>query len=195
MITYLLSLNGWDVRKESLLKVYVFPEKESFQALFVAHHILCDGRGLLFLAKELADYYVHGVRPTHVEEQLLERLEDLPSGSGLPLLSKYLIRNINKHWKQEKQIVPYDTYLEFEKYFASQNPVNRSIQKVQNNHFKEMIDTCRAQNISVNDYLIAKMMKEENTNTSNGGNAGSCMLFCNGTNIDRCSGNFFIRKF
>lgn len=42
-----ISLNSWDVRKESLLKVYVFPEEKYFQVLLIAHHILCDGRGNL----------------------------------------------------------------------------------------------------------------------------------------------------
>ena len=159
-----ISINGWDVRKESLLKVFVFSKDEYFEVLFVVHHVLCDGRGLLFLAKELADYYVHGRKPAFVEEQLLERQEDLPSGSKLPFLSKILIKDVNKHWRQEKQIVSYDFYLEFEKGFALQNPVNRSVLNNQDYSLSEMTDVCRANNISVNDYLVAKMMKEENAN-------------------------------
>ena len=159
-----ISLNGWDARKESLLKVYVFPNENYFQVLFVVNHILCDGRGLLYLAKEFADYYVHGITPEFAEEQLLESIEDLPSGSNLPFISKILIKNTNKHWNKEKQIVPYDEYLEFEKQFSSQNPVKRSIISVQNNDFNKIKDVCKANGISVNDYLIAKMMIEEHAN-------------------------------
>ena len=159
-----ISLDGWDVRKESLLKVYVFPNENYFQVLFVVNHILCDGRGLLYLAREFADYYVHGITPDFAEEQLLKSIEDLPSGSNLPFISKILIQNTNKHWNKEKQIVPYDEYLEFEKSFSSKNPVKRSIISVQNNDFNEIKDVCKANGISVNDYLIAKMMIEEQAN-------------------------------
>lgn len=159
-----ISLKGWDARKESLLKVYVFQKEASFEVLLVVHHILCDGRGLLYLAKELADYYVHGITPAFVEEKLLESIEDLPSGSALPFFSSYLIKDVNKHWKQEKQKVSYDDYLEFEKDFASQNPVNRSMRNASENNLSEMIDICKANGISINDYLVAKMMKEEKTN-------------------------------
>lgn len=159
-----ISLNGWDVRKESLLKVYVFPKEAYFQVLLVVHHILCDGRGLLYLAKELADYYVQGITPAFVEEKLLESIEDLPSGSALPFFSNYLIKNVNKHWNQEKQTVSYDAYLEFEKGFAAQNPVNRSMLNVSKNNLSEMTGICKANEISINDYLIAKMMKEEKAN-------------------------------
>lgn len=159
-----ISLNGWDTRKESLLKVYVFPTEKYFKVLLVVHHILCDGRGLLFLAKELADYYVHGIKPAFVAEQLLEKKEDLPSGSNLPFLSRYLIQNTNKHWNQEKQTVLYDEYLDFEKSFASQNPVNRKILDYPGNHLNDIINTCKSNHISVNDYLIAQMIKEEHAN-------------------------------
>lgn len=159
-----ISLSGWDARKESLLKVYVFPTRKYFEVLLVVHHILCDGRGLLFLAKELADHYVCSITPNFVEERLLERQEDLPSGSNLPFISKCLIQNVNKQWNKEKQTVPYDTYLEFEKCFASQNPVSRSVLENQSNNLQGIIDACRANGITVNDYLVAKMMKEENVN-------------------------------
>lgn len=41
-----ISSHGWDVRKESLLKILIYPKENDFQILFIAHHLLCDGRGL-----------------------------------------------------------------------------------------------------------------------------------------------------
>lgn len=159
-----ISLNGWDTRKESLLKVYVFPKENYFEALFVVHHILCDGRGLLYLVKEFADYYVHGMKPEFAEEKLLESLEELPSGSGLPFFSRYLIKNVNKNWCKEQQAVDYDEYLDFEKCFTVQNPVERCIKEIPDCNLNEITGICKANGISVNDYLIAKMMKEEKAN-------------------------------
>ena len=46
-----ISVRGWNVKKECLLKVVVYPNENEFQILFIAHHLLCDGRGLLQLAE------------------------------------------------------------------------------------------------------------------------------------------------
>lgn len=159
-----ISDKGWDVRKESLLKVSVFPKEDFFQVLFVTHHILCDGRGLLTLVEEFADYYVLDKKAVCVEEQLLESLEDLPSGSNLSFLSKYLVKNINKNWIKEKQAVSYHTYLEFEKKFALQNLVNRRVRNIPKEELKEIAEKCKENAISINDYLIAMMMIEEHAN-------------------------------
>lgn len=115
---------------------------------------------------------MHGVKPAFVEEKLLENPEQLPSGSGLPFISNCLVKNINKHWRQEKQTVPYETYLDFEKEFASENPVKRSILNVSNNDFREMTDICK-QNQST-----------KNTNVSISEDVSPGMLFYNGTNTD-----------
>ena len=138
--------------------------EQIFQVLFVTHHILCDGRGLLTLVEEFADYYVLDKKAVCVEEQLLESLEDLPSGSNLPFLSKYLVKNINKNWIKEKQAVSYHTYLEFEKKFALQNLVNRRVRNIPKEELKEIAEKCKENAISINDYLIAMMMIEEHAN-------------------------------
>jgi len=59
----------WNVFENGLLKVLLYPEKTSFQILFIAHHLLGDGRTILGLATEFADAYVKGIKPGYVEER------------------------------------------------------------------------------------------------------------------------------
>ncbi|MDE5931964.1 MAG: hypothetical protein K2H40_05705, partial [Lachnospiraceae bacterium] len=54
-----IASQGWNVQKESMLKVLVYPEEKTFRILFIAHHLLCDGRGLLQLVEEFAQHYIH----------------------------------------------------------------------------------------------------------------------------------------
>lgn len=70
--------NGWNVRKESLLKVIVMPKEENFVCLFVAHHLLGDGRAILGIMEEFADVYVAGKKRKMVQERLIESINDLP---------------------------------------------------------------------------------------------------------------------
>lgn len=81
-----ISIHGWNVRKECLLKILIYPKGKEFQILFIAHHLLCDGRSLLQLADEFAKHYVKGITPQFVEERLIQSLCDLPKDSDLPLM-------------------------------------------------------------------------------------------------------------
>lgn len=162
-----LAVNGWDVHSEAMLKVLTYPNKAgkaSFSILFVAHHLLCDGRGLLGLVTEFADYYVNGLRPAFAAEQLITSLLDLPKGSDLPWISKMVIDSANRQWKKEAQKVDYQEYLQFEKKYAAENKPTISFATKTSEELQEIIKLCHDNSISVNDYLIAEMMVEKSTN-------------------------------
>lgn len=159
-----ISAQGWNVRKECLLKIVVYPKGSTFQILFIAHHLLCDGRGLLQLAEEFAGHYTKGVMPQFVPEHLIQGLNDLPPNSDLPFISKLIIGDANRRWKKEDQQVKYEEYSTFEKAYIQKHKMEREIFTVCDRELEEIQSLCRQQNITVNDWLIAKMMLEENTN-------------------------------
>ena len=156
-----MTRDGWDVTKECLLKVVIYPK--DFQVMLIAHHLLCDGRGLLQLAQEYADYYVNGQEPQFVAEKLIGGLEDLPQGSDLPFISKIIINDANKKWTKAGDRVDYAAYREFEKSFIGRNPIKRDMAVVQTQEYEDMVRKCKENGVSVNDYLIAKMMIDEDT--------------------------------
>ena len=158
-----VSKAGWNVQKEALLKVFVYPLNDSFKILFIAHHLLCDGRGLLQLVEEFADCYSDDVKPDFSEERLIESIGDLPQGSDLGFMSKIVIKDANKKWGKEGHKVSYDEYLNFEKDFNSKQNIVRNIMSIDGSSLEEIVTSCKENEVSVNDYLIAKMMTEENT--------------------------------
>lgn len=159
-----ISVQGWNVKKECLLKVVVYPKEHEFQILFIAHHLLCDGRGLLQLAEEFAEHYANGVIPQFAQERLIQHLTDLPSNSDLPLISKWIIGYANRSWKKEGQQVAYEEYSAFERAYIQKHKMKREIFTVCNQELEEILTVCKQQSVTVNDWLIAKMMLEENTN-------------------------------
>ena len=158
-----VSSAGWNVQKEALLKVFAYPIENGTKVLFIAHHLLCDGRGLLQLIQEFADHYVKGIEPHTVDEKLMESLDDLPSGSDLPFFSKVIIKDANKKWRKEGHKVSYDDYLKFERDHDSKQNIKREIKTVDEDELNMRLASCRENGVSLNDYLIAKMMIEEGT--------------------------------
>ena len=159
-----LSLNGWNVHKEALLKVLVYPKDDHFKIMFVSHHLLCDGRGLLQLIQEFCEFYGSGKEPAFAKECLIRGLSDLPDNSDLPFLSKVIINDANKKWEKENKKVSYEEYLEFEKKYIEENRINRSVVSVCDEELNKITDECRQNDISVNDWLIAKMMIKDGIN-------------------------------
>ena len=158
-----VSSAGWNVQNEALLKVFAYPSESGTLVLFIAHHLLCDGRGLLMLVQEFADHYSSGVRPDPVDEKLMESLDDLPNGSDLGLISKMLIRNSNKKWRKEGHKVSYDEYLKFERDHDSKQKLKREIKNVDGEDLNDLLGLCKENGVSLNDYLVAKMMIDEGT--------------------------------
>lgn len=158
-----ISIQGWEVQKECLLKILIYPAEKEFQILLIAHHLLCDGRGLLQLAEEFAGHYVKGSAPHFVEERLIQSLNDLPAGSDLPLVSKLVIDSANRKWEKEQQRVKYETYKEFERSFLRNNKIIRDINTIGKRELEEIQALCKQHEVSVNDFLIAKMMLEDHT--------------------------------
>lgn len=158
-----VSSSGWNVQKDALLKVFAYPSGSGTRVLFITHHLLCDGRGLLQLAQEFADYYVNGVKPHLVDEKLMESIDDLPDGSDLRFISKLLIKDSNKKWCKEGHKVSYDEYLKFESAYDSKQDLKREITNVDGEELDALLGLCRENGVSFNDYLVAKMMIEECT--------------------------------
>ncbi|MCR5576293.1 MAG: hypothetical protein K6F56_04730 [Oscillospiraceae bacterium] len=158
-----LASRGWDVSRESLLRLLVYPGGDGFDVLFTVHHLLCDGRGLLQLVREFAEHYVKGVAPAFVGERLIASLDDLPKKADLPLISKIVVSDANRRWDRERHRVSYEEYLAFEKRFLRENPIKREIKTIGGDELGEILSRCRREGVSVNDWLIAKMMVEENT--------------------------------
>lgn len=158
-----ISVRGWNVKQECLLKIVVYPNENEFQILFIVHHLLCDGRGLLQLAEEFAELYANGVIPQFAPERLIQHLNDLPSNSDLPLISKLIIGNANRRWKKEGQQVMYEEYSVFERDYIQKHKMKREIFTVCNQELEEILTLCKQHSVTVNNWLIAKMMLKENT--------------------------------
>lgn len=151
----------WNLTCEGMLKIVCWKQDNKLCILFVFHHLLADGRAALSLVKEFAEHYVHGILPERVEEKLISSVNDFPNKSGLPFVSKILVDNANKRWKKENHLISYEEYHEFaEKYLQKDKVVhNTSIYDEESMNKISLI--CRENQISVNDYLVAKMIEEE----------------------------------
>lgn len=159
-----LTKSGWNVFNELLLKLIVYPDDEAFEVIFIAHHLLGDGRSILNLVCEFADCYVSGEKPLRTEETLILSIDELPKGSQLSGINKLIVGYANHKWQYEGQTISYENYSRFETEFISNNPVSYIEEAWDEIKTDDILEKCHKCGVSLNDYLVAEMMCKEKTN-------------------------------
>ena len=158
-----LTGRDWDLFEEGMLKISVWQAGTMTQFLLVFHHLLADGRGALGLAEELAECYVRGLEPKSAPETLISSAKDFPPDSRLPLISRMLVSKANRDWEKERHCVTYADYHAFANEFLRSDRVRHSIFRIGQEKLDRIRQRCHEEQVTVNDYLIAKMMQEEKT--------------------------------
>ena len=153
----------WNLFEEGMLKVTAWKMQEETCFLLVFHHLLTDGRGALGLARELADDYSLGIGPEPVGENLISSVQDFPANSRMPFISRFLVSRVNKIAAKEKRQVSYGEYHRFADDFLSRDPVRYSLSETDSEELAALHQKCRDHQVTINDYLLAKMMADEKT--------------------------------
>ena len=158
-----ISTRDWNVFENGLLKIYIYPQSQGMMILFIAHHLLVDGRGLLGIAQEFADDYIGGIAPIYVEERLLQGVHDLPPKSNLPFVSNLLIKHMNKQWAKENHTVSYEQYQTFVEEYNKKHPVKFETYNIDAVTMAQMVALCKENGFSMNDLLLAHMFLKTGT--------------------------------
>ena len=158
-----LTGRDWNLFEEGMLKISAWQASQKTQFLLVFHHLLADGRGALGLAEELAECYVRGLEPKSAPETLISSVQDFPPDSRLPLISRMLVSKANRDWEKERHCVTYADYHAFANEFLRSDRVRHSIFRIGQEKLDRIRQKCHEEQVTVNDYLIAKMMQEEKT--------------------------------
>ena len=97
----------WDVSSTGLLRIFVYPADGGRETgvIMAAHHTLGDGRSILSLAMEFADFYAADIIPQRAEERIIRGIEELPDGSELKGISRYIIDSSSRNWRKENKRV------------------------------------------------------------------------------------------
>ena len=155
-----LTARDWNLFNEGLLKIAIWKAGDTTVLLFVFHHLLADGRGALGLVQEFADFYVDGKEPKTAPEHLITK-KDLPANSKLSFISRALVNHANRQWKKENHQLSYEEYHSFADKSLQDDDVEHSLEVVSFDKLAELHAQCKSHEISINDYLLAKMFTEE----------------------------------
>lgn len=158
-----VTANGWDLRKDCMLRVIAYPKGEKTFVVFAVHHLLCDGMAILQFAASFADIYVNASSCPRYEDRIIESFEEFDGRLKVPFIVKCITASANKKWKKAGKRVSYDLYREFEKQYYTHDTVKRTVYTIKKEELTAIHEHCKELGITVNDYLVAEMMVSEDT--------------------------------
>ena len=158
-----ITSRDFDLFIEGMLKITVWPSGTKTIVLMVFHHLLADGRGALELSREFADYFVNGKQPEYAEEKLISSVSEFPENSRLPFISRLLVNRANRQWKKENKRLSYEDYHLFADDYLKTDKVKHNLSVIQISETSSIAEKCKAEGVTVNDYLLAKLFTEDRT--------------------------------
>lgn len=154
--------NEWNLLEEGMLRIIVWKKEDKMYVLFIFHHLLADGKGGLELVQEFVNYYCDSVSVEITSEKLITE-DDLPSDTKLSLFNQILIKRLNQKWIQERKKITYEEYLNIVNTKLPKISRNYNIKKFEGINFSKISDSCKENNITINDYFLSKMFIENAT--------------------------------
>ncbi len=157
----------WNVFKQGLLKIFIYPHENNFTVLFVAHHLLGDGRSIMQLVEEFVMLY--DCKNFDDERfcdngRLIQRKDDFPKNSDLFGFSKFYINYLNKKWEKESKRFYEEEYRQFFYKFVDKNPINFEFTKLHPNRLTQIKKKCRENCVSVNSAIVSATSQKININ-------------------------------
>ena len=122
--------------------------------LIHAHHLVGDGKSILILLGDIISA-LNGQALTYKPMTILDRAF-LEQRAKLPLLTKLYIASVNRKWKKQAKTFTWDDYYAIhQKYWED----NVSDIRFKSCDLDEIKGKC-PENVSINSYLIAQLLKE-----------------------------------
>ena len=156
----------FDLLNEGMLKVSAWKTGDDTVFLLALHHLLADGRGALMLSEELASCYKEGKKQAYVEEKLIASAEDLPKNSEMAFINRLFTKKANKDWKKENRFLSYEEYHKLADEFLKTDRIKHTLSEIAPEELSIVMDNCKKRGVTVNDYLMAKFLIEENAKSA-----------------------------
>ena len=147
----------FDLPKGDFVRFFLREIEGGINVLIIAHHLAGDGISVTLLADDIMEALA-GIKLTYKPMKLL-KCDDLPKGSGLKSLMKFMIRLFNRKWEKSGKIFTWEDYLRmFNKYW--ENRKNKVlISFIEPPLMKKILENAKTHNIPFNSVFITAAIR------------------------------------
>ena len=145
------------INEGEFLRAFITPRENSTDIYLMAHHMMADGSGLLILVDDIMNNLA-GFEVAYKPTEVMQRKEVIRKGD-LPFMSRFRLRLLNGLWAKEKRVFTWDDYYQIHETYWKDKSTYFEFTTIEDEELKALKRECKELGITVNSYLVAKIMK------------------------------------
>ncbi len=146
------------IKEGELVRTFVIPRGTQKDIYLMAHHVACDGNGLLILAEDILDN-LQGKEVIYKPTKVITEKSVIKRGN-LKFIEKLALKNLNKKWGKEKRVFGWDVYDKVHEEFWKNKQSEISFTCIEGTELEKLKEECKKAGVTINSYLTAKLMQK-----------------------------------
>lgn len=146
------------INEGELVRTFIIPRGKQTDIYLMAHHVACDGSGLLIIAEDILDN-LQGKEVEYKPTKVMTEKSVINRGN-LTFIEKLALKNVSKKWGKEKRIFGWDVYYKVHEEFWKNRQSEISFTWVEGSKLEAVKEECKKYGVTVNSYLAAKLMQK-----------------------------------
>ncbi len=141
-----------------LVRTFIIPRGKEKDIYLMAHHVACDGGGLLLLADDIFSN-LQGKEVAYKPTKVMTKKGVIRKGN-LSFVEKLALKGLNKKWAKEKRSFGWDVYYKVHEEFWKNRETEVIFNEIEGSELDSLKAECKKYGVTVNGYIVAKLMQE-----------------------------------
>lgn len=140
------------------IRTFIIPKGEETDIYIMAHHLVSDGLGLFILVEDIMNI-LQGKEVPYRQTKVLTKKGTIKRGD-IGRKARFWLKLCNLQWKQEKKIYGWEDYYRIHEEFWKNMTTELAMTTIEGEELDALMQECRNLGITVNSYLVTKLLKE-----------------------------------
>ena len=141
-----------------LARTFIIPRGKQKDIYLMVHHVAGDGGAVLILAEDIFNN-LEGREVQYKPTKVITSEESMKRGN-LNFLQKLGLKGLSQKWGEKKTVFGWDDYYKVHEVFWKNRRTEISFHEIEGNRLDELKAECKKLGVTVNTYLVAKLMHE-----------------------------------
>lgn len=141
-----------------LIRTFIIPRGKQKDIYLMAHHVSGDGGALLILAEDIFDN-IEGREVEYKPTKVITSEESMKRGN-LNFLQKLGLKSLSQKWGENKKIFGWDDYYKVHEEYWENRRTEIGFHAIDDSRLDELKAECKKLGVTVNTYLVTKLMQE-----------------------------------
>jgi len=146
------------INEGELVRTFIIPRGRETDLYLMAHHIAGDGNAMMILAEDIFNH-LDGKKVDYKPTRVMTSDEVIERGN-LSLLEKIGLKNLSQKWGEDRKVFDWDDYYDIHETFWKNKYTDIVLKEMDEASLSYLREECKKLNVTINTYLVAKLMKE-----------------------------------